>query len=328
MPAISVIIPLYNKAKYISRALKSVFIQNFQDFEVIVVDDGSTDNGLQVAQTYKDRRLRFVSQTNKGPGAARNKGVEISRSRYLTFLDADDQWIPQFLQTSFDNLLSCKDCALSVTGHYVGREKSLWPGMKILHITKGPWRLGINMNPRLMGTALAFIHSAGAVLCRRDVLEKFGGFYENGCRYGEDLYLWLRVILNYRIFRDPTPLFIQHTEVSKLVSEGWAIDKTQSLMPFLTDPEPIRQNCPHQYKMLLERFLANQALWSAHECAFYGNLATAHELVENYPLMKLWPSKYLKLKYKVTFPKTMQLLRKLRTSLTATNKKYHTGLAK
>jgi len=328
MPDISVIIPLYNKAKYISRALESVFIQSFQDFEVIVVDDGSTDNSLHVAQTYKDRRLRFVSQANKGPGAARNKGVEISRSRYVTFLDADDQWMPDFLYTSIKNLSDHHDCALSATAHFIGKEKNIWHGMNILEIKKGPWRLPLDINPRLMSVALAFILSAGAVLARREVILKFGGFYENGCKYGEDLYLWLQLMLNYKIFRDPSPLFWHHTEASELVRKCWAIGNTRVLEPFLTNADSIRKNCPPQYKMLLERFLAYQALWSAHECVFYGNLETARRLVENYPLMKLWSSKYLKLKYKVKFPKTIPLLRKLRTSLTGTNKKYHTELTK
>ena len=96
-PAVSVVIPLYNKDKYIARALDSVFGQTCQDFEVIVVDDGSTDNGAEIVRSYKDRRLRFIRQANAGPGAARNHGIQESRAPLLAFLDADDEWLPEFL---------------------------------------------------------------------------------------------------------------------------------------------------------------------------------------------------------------------------------------
>ncbi len=315
MSGVSIIIPLYNKAGYIGRALESVFSQSLQDFEIIVVDDGSTDNGVEIVESYKDDRLRIVRQANSGPGAARNRGIKNSRRDYIAFLDADDQWLDSFLQTSIDNLQSYPDCALSVTAHYVGEDKRPWPGLTRLNIVKGPWRLQPDIDPPLMGAALAFIHSAGAVLCRRDILTRFGGFYENACVYGEDLYLWLQVMLNCRIFRDPTPLFWQHTESSDLVKSGQALNRTQPLMPFLTAPEPIRASCPQEYNMLLERYLAYEALCSAHECSTEGDLATAHRLMKNYPLMKRRRWQYIKLRYKLALPMTVPFLQKTRRSL-------------
>ena len=90
-PTVSVIIPLYNKGKYISRALESVFNQTYTDYEVIVVDDGSTDDGCEVVRRFSDKRLRLIQQTNKGPGAARNTGLRESCGKLLAFLDADDE---------------------------------------------------------------------------------------------------------------------------------------------------------------------------------------------------------------------------------------------
>jgi glycosyltransferase involved in cell wall biosynthesis len=315
MSKISVIIPLYNKAACIGRALESVFSQSFQDFEIIVIDDGSTDDGPEIVGSFEDSRLRLIHQANSGPGAARNRGTGESRCDYVAFLDADDEWLPEFLQTSLDNLESSAQCALTVTAHYVGQERQLWPGLDRLNIVKGPWRLPPNMDASVMGAALAFIHSAGAVLCRRSVLGRFGGFYENDCVYGEDLYLWLQVMLNYPIFRDPTPLFRQHTEDSDLVLAGQAADGTLPVMPFLTSPEPIRVNCPPQYKTLLERYLAYEALCSAHKCATAGNLAAARYLAREYPLMKRHRVQYAKLRYKLALPATVPFLQKLRRTL-------------
>jgi len=313
--AVSIIIPLYNKARYIGRALESVFSQSLQDFEIIVVDDGSSDNGVEIVGSYKDDRLRIIRQANSGPGTARNRGIKHSRHDYIAFLDADDQWLDSFLQTSIDNLKSCPDCALSVTAHYVGEDKRLWPGLARLNVVKGPWRLQPDTDPPLMGAALAFIHSAGAVLCRRDILTRFGGFYENACVYGEDLYLWLQVMLNCRIFRDPAPLFWQHTESSDLVKSGQALNRTQPLMPFLTVPEPIRASCPQKYRILLEHYLAYEALYSAHECSTEGDLSTARRLMKSYPLMKRRRWQYIKLRYKLALPMTVPFLQKSRRSL-------------
>jgi hypothetical protein len=315
MDKISVIIPLYNKAAYIRRALESVLSQSFQDFEIIVVDDGSTDDGVEIVRGYKDDRVLILQQTNAGPGAARNRGVAGSRYPYLAFLDADDQWLEGFLQTSMENLRSCPDCVISVTGHYVGEDKRLWPGLEKLQISRGPWRLQPNMDPRLMGAALAFMHSAGAVLCRREVLTRFGGFYERACAYGEDLYLWLQVLLNCRIFRDPAPLFWQHTENSQLARAGRAICRREPLMPFLTCPEPIRLNCPRGHSELLERYLAYEALCSAHECSSEGNMPIARQLVKDYPLMRCYRWQYAKLRYKLAFPMTVPLLQKSKRAL-------------
>jgi len=87
MAAVSIIIPLYNKGKYIARALDSVFAQTYQDFEAIVVDDGSTDYGPDIVRKHDDPRLRLIQQANAGPGSARNRGIKETTAPYLAFLD-------------------------------------------------------------------------------------------------------------------------------------------------------------------------------------------------------------------------------------------------
>jgi glycosyltransferase involved in cell wall biosynthesis len=99
MPAATIIIPLYNKRSYIGRALDSVLHQSFQDFEIIVVDDGSTDNGAEVVKSYDDPRIRLIRQENKGVSVARNTGADRATADFIAFLDADDEWMPRQLET-------------------------------------------------------------------------------------------------------------------------------------------------------------------------------------------------------------------------------------
>jgi glycosyltransferase involved in cell wall biosynthesis len=102
-PAVSVIIPCHNTAKYLGEAIESVLAQTYPNFEIIVVDDGSTDDTPQVVKSFDDKRIRYVYQENKGLAAARNTGICHSRGQYLTFLDADDTFLPDKLmvQTTF-----------------------------------------------------------------------------------------------------------------------------------------------------------------------------------------------------------------------------------
>jgi len=94
----SVVIPLYNKAHTIVRTLGTVFNQSYKDFEIIIVNDGSTDDGIEKILAYTtDKRIRIVTQENQGVSAARNKGVKLSSFEYIAFLDGDDEWMPDYL---------------------------------------------------------------------------------------------------------------------------------------------------------------------------------------------------------------------------------------
>src|SRR5689334_6850738 len=94
-PLVSVVIPAFNRAFILPEALDSVLAQTWKDFEVLVVDDGSTDNTEEVLEPYVARHgVRFLRQANQGPAAARNRGIEAARGKYVAFLDSDDLWLP------------------------------------------------------------------------------------------------------------------------------------------------------------------------------------------------------------------------------------------
>jgi glycosyltransferase involved in cell wall biosynthesis len=99
MPLFSVIMPVYNRERLVGRSIKSVLAQTFSDWEMIVVDDGSTDWTRNKVQSFSDSRIKLIRQENKGPGAARNLAASLANGKYLAFLDSDDLWMPYTLET-------------------------------------------------------------------------------------------------------------------------------------------------------------------------------------------------------------------------------------
>ena len=98
MPLFSVVIPLYNKENYISETINSVLKQSVQDFELIVINDGSTDKSLDIVKSFNDFRISLIDQKNIGLSATRNKGIKLAKGRIVALLDADDLWQPNFLK--------------------------------------------------------------------------------------------------------------------------------------------------------------------------------------------------------------------------------------
>lgn len=101
LPYFSVVIPLYNKEIYIKRTLESVLAQTFTDFEIIIVDDGSTDTSCDIVESINDPRIHLICQENGGPSKARNRGIKEAKGQFIAFLDADDEWLPEKLEKQY-----------------------------------------------------------------------------------------------------------------------------------------------------------------------------------------------------------------------------------
>src|SRR4030042_5052103 len=99
MPTVSIIIPTYNRAHLVMRAINSVLDQSFQDFEIIIVDDASRDNTEKMVSGIRDKRIFYIRhEKNRGGSAARNTGIKQARGEYIAFLDSDDEWLPEKLE--------------------------------------------------------------------------------------------------------------------------------------------------------------------------------------------------------------------------------------
>jgi glycosyltransferase involved in cell wall biosynthesis len=203
--AVSIIIPLYNKAPYICRALSSVLRQTIQDFECIVVDDGSTDGSGDIVKGINDLRIRLVRQPNGGVSRARNKGIELARNPLVAFLDADDEWMPGFLEAS----LRMHESHPYITACFSNYVRASVPCPTFSQDSQGP---------RVVADYFAFcLSNAGlgmwtsTVTARHDVLLEIGGF-PVGRTMGEDLDTWARLAWSGRIGYIPSVLATYHFE--------------------------------------------------------------------------------------------------------------------
>jgi len=183
MPRVSVVIPVHNGARYISETIDSVLAQTFADWELLVVDDGSTDETRRVLARYGPA-VRCLAQPNRGPGAARNAGLRVASGKYIVFLDADDRWRPDFLERAVATLDGLDDPFIGVCTGWVAIDAA---GALLPHTQtsrSGPLRL----DDFVFGNRVLL----QVVLLQRKVVLDVGGFDED-IRGMEDWDLWIRL---------------------------------------------------------------------------------------------------------------------------------------
>ncbi len=206
IPIISVVMPLYNKEREVSRAIKSVLNQTVKDFEVIVVNDGSTDKGRDVVSTINDQRIRMINQENRGVSAARNRGIEETRSELIAFLDADDEWMPYFLETIFRLLRNYPSCSVFATNYLYGHINGSFTPPIVRGLQGFPWEGIFESYFKVASKSDPPIWSS-AVIVTKKAITSIGGF-PLGVAFGEDLLTWAKLALNYGIAYSTHPCAI------------------------------------------------------------------------------------------------------------------------
>lgn len=288
---VSIVIPLYNKAAYIRRALASITAQTFDDFEVIVVDDGSTDEGAVIVTDFSDARVRLIKQPNAGPGAARNAGLAQAHGQFIAFLDADDEWLPTYLEESVRQLDELGEDVAAISSGYIEHPSGLSPEKmwRKRGITEGVHRVLPNVNPWLVVSMLAYMSPCSTV-ARTEVIRKWGGFYDRErCVYGEDAFLWLKILLNEKVAFSLKPLATFHREASGLSKN---LDGARPIEPFLLDPNEIKAACPATLQDLLSHILAIRAAKTACVFGYWGDWRSARSLMQRFTNAKNWDLPY------------------------------------
>lgn len=196
----SVIMPLYNKASFVRKALESIASQTYRDFDLIIIDDGSTDNSAAICEDYinnlqfetinlKRENIRIISQPNSGVAKARNVGVENSHGQFVCFLDADDWWEPNFLEEIDKLIMEYPDAGIYASNY--------------IYYKPGKTHVALKLERGYMNYPKAYLDGpmpiwTGATCMPRLVFDEMGGF-PVGVKLGEDFLLWAKTALHYKV---------------------------------------------------------------------------------------------------------------------------------
>ncbi|TCL36080.1 glycosyl transferase family 2 [Anaerospora hongkongensis] len=306
---VSIIIPAYNVGQFISETLESIQRQTFDNWEAIIVDDGSTDNTIEVVKnfTQNDKRFRLICQPNGGVSNARNTGLLAASGTYLSFLDGDDMWKPTFLaellSTFQDNNINMAYCGYTHLYASGFRRKFSYPYVN-----------GNILLPVIQGETQVHI---GAILVKKEVIDKIGLLFTDGCSVGEDQeFLWklVSVVLVQNVSKE---LMIYRIRTGSAITAKWNWQKhiqafygfERAMRYILSQPS---NDCDKEYlSKVLHRRVAYKLFKIVWRMIKNGYVVEAMHLMDNREysiyLNSLDPTHLRlmdKLKYQITFTRS------------------------
>ena len=239
---ISVVIPLYNKEKFIIETLNSVLSQSFANFEVIIVNDGSTDSSLQKLSEIDDDRVRIITIDNGGVSNARNVGINNAKFDWVALLDADDTWGQNYLRESVNKIIENKEADAIATNYFLVFESRK---VRALELPDG-FVASYFQKPCI---------NSSTVIINKNIFKRVGVF-DPKLKYGEDQHLWFRLGANCKIYFNSAPLVnyrmedhqLSNSNIEKrnistdlvsviddleIYTEEWELFKTNYLMKYL-----------------------------------------------------------------------------------------------
>jgi glycosyltransferase involved in cell wall biosynthesis len=195
MAFFSVVIPLYNKADYIENTIKSILDQTFADFEIIVINDGSTDNSMAKVQGFNDDRIQLYNEKNQGASIARNLGIEKAKCNYIAFLDADDLWAPNHLETLKTLIEKFPDAGIFASRYELvfSNGKNYIPKFKEISTAFE------GIIPDYFETSLPYpIATSSSIVIPKNIFKEIGDF-KPSISSGQDVDMWIRIALKYPV---------------------------------------------------------------------------------------------------------------------------------
>ena len=251
----SIIIPLYNKAPYIRKALETVCAQTYRDYEIIVVNDGSTDDSAVVAESYLQHAegicYTIIPQDNAGVAAARNRGVKHASGQYMAFLDADDWWEPDYLARMAELIADYPQA-----GVY---------GCNYVYYKPGKTRVALNIPTGYINYSKAYYEGSampiwtGATIMPKTVLEEMGGF-PLGIKLGEDFLLWAKTALHYKVAFLNEPLAYYNNDVPANMRATRNLHEPEHHMLFRLDLSFGDEKLSEDWQRLLDKLRVNGLL--------------------------------------------------------------------
>ncbi|MCZ0860835.1 glycosyltransferase [Methanocorpusculum sp. MG] len=285
---ISIITPLYNKENHLSNTLKSVFNQTYSDFEQIIVDGGSIDGSLDIVNKYKDPRITLYHQKGRGVSAARNEGISNAKGELIVFLDADDEWEPDYLQTIWMLYQTYPDAGIYATSYTIQTENR----KTVIHCTDVP--------DDFTGILPSYYHAiatgpqpiiTSGIAIPKKILENVGGFNE-AMRIGEDLDLWARIALQYPIVYSSRPLCTYNTNTEN--NHKSAIDnenyRKTPFMDYISNPD-MTNNTYYEKKENISLYISYLYVLQAQKYAAVGKKKEAKQALTKATHPKILPKK-------------------------------------
>lgn len=244
----SVVIPLYNKAQSITATLNSVLVQSFQDFEIVLVNDGSTDESLAMAKKVQDPRIRIIDKENGGVSSARNRGIQEAKNEWIAFLDGDDLWMENHLETLCKMILKYPTDKAFCTSYIRSIDDISQKGIDKVEV----------INDYFVEAIKSHFFWTSIVCINKSVFPEIGYFNELFSR-GEDLDLWARVGRTLRIIRSKliTGIYVQEAE-NKVSLSKYNVEKSMIYFLNFNGSYSTSESC--YYKKLLLNKLKSSAL--------------------------------------------------------------------
>lgn len=300
---ISVVIPLYNKEKQIAHTLQSVLRQTFQDFEIVIVNDGSTDHSVEEVKKVQDARIRLIHQQNAGVSAARNRGIREAKYDLIAFLDADDEWKPKYLETQYGLYQKYPECSVYACNYeFRNSEGKVTPTI----IRKLPFQGedGVLRNYFEVASCSHPPICSISIMVKKEAIQTVGGF-PVGIKSGEDLLTWARLAVKYKIAYCKLPLASFSQDPSHNINQiptrlhdngdpvGIAL---QQLLPFINESQKkyFRHYLSLWYKMRTSVFLR---VYDIKNTMKYGRKSLSYNMLN---------TKVYLMMIMVLFPKSIQ----------------------
>ena len=293
----SVVIPLYNKEKHIQRAINSVLAQTCQDFELIIVDDGSTDHSYQAACEIQDPRIRIIRQENQGVSAARNRGVAEAQYDWVAFLDADDEWLPEFLEKMKGLILDFPGCGLYGSPTYIFDDKNTYRFVTSIEGFTFGWKGVFDNYFRYVRELLPY--NSSTLVVNKDVFTSLGG-YQVDIRYLEDTDFYTSVALKYETAFLNIPLSIYHRGADNRSNASFSdlerlIDKWEK--------RQLLNDFPEKYQAFFGEFINRYRIWVVRKYLQAGNTKKAKAILDKMADSELYITTIKKLRHRANSPR-------------------------
>lgn len=253
---VSVIIPTYNRADYLRDAVESALAQTFRNFEILIVDDGSTDCTSEVAASYRGK-ARYLTQQNSGPAAARNNGIRNAAGRYIAFLDSDDVWLPEMLSRQISMFQANPTAGLAATGYRLMDAEQQISDAIIMDRKE--------LEAARKGDHYKNFFATSGVMVKKECFQSVGLFNEN-LDFAEDWDMWLRILQHYGFVYLPEVLMHYRVHPAK-ISAG-SLQKNMKNWQKVIDIHSSRDNI-FNYSILKRKRIS--WLYLNHACAHRGH---------------------------------------------------------